>query len=244
MSRPRTMGAGLAGSMTKNVNVNLIQFGDKLQGLPPQATHFFIAGNGNGGWNNYRTRANGNKRNFVFCMNQLGGVGRAMSQFKIDGVNNPDGAHRCTPYPYNIIQNTGSLLDNLRGRFPNYQLAFVDGNTSTLQLAQMGALDLSNPHLDFSARIQSLISYINQHNGHGYMLVVISKDTTAVSNETLFGLPVYVKDDQKFCFYKSEGDGGCNPGDPHGQCECTSKQDCEDNCGSGATRTLCSCKTK
>ena len=75
MSRPRTMGAGLAGSMTKNVNVNMVQFGDKLQGLAPQATHFFIAGNGLGGWNNYRKRTNAPQRNFVFCMNQLGGVG-------------------------------------------------------------------------------------------------------------------------------------------------------------------------
>ena len=34
----RTMGAGLAGSTTKlygNANVNQIQYGDKLQGLPP-----------------------------------------------------------------------------------------------------------------------------------------------------------------------------------------------------------------
>jgi len=35
--------------MTKGVNVNQVQFGDKLQGLAPQATHFFIAGNGKAG---------------------------------------------------------------------------------------------------------------------------------------------------------------------------------------------------
>ncbi len=38
MGYPRTMGAGLAGSTTKiygNANVNQIQYGDKLQGLPP-----------------------------------------------------------------------------------------------------------------------------------------------------------------------------------------------------------------
>ena len=35
----RTMGAGLAGSTVryKGVNVNQIQYGDKLQGLPPVA---------------------------------------------------------------------------------------------------------------------------------------------------------------------------------------------------------------
>ena len=90
MSRPRTMGAGLAGSMTKKVNVNQIQFGDKLQGLAPSATQFFIQ-SGRGGGNYYRTRTHGNNRNIVFCMNQLGGVGRGKSQFKIGGLNKPDG---------------------------------------------------------------------------------------------------------------------------------------------------------
>ena len=99
MSLPRTMGAGLAGSSVYGANVNQIQFGDKLQGLAPQATHFFIAGNGLGGWNNYRTRTNAPKRNFVFCMNQLGGVGASRSPYKIRGLNsNLGGAKRCTPY--------------------------------------------------------------------------------------------------------------------------------------------------
>jgi hypothetical protein len=80
--------------------VNMIQFGDKLQGLAPQATHFFIAGNGRGGWNNYRKRTDAPRRNFVFCMNQLGGVGAGKSQYKIRGLNNPDGARACQPYRY------------------------------------------------------------------------------------------------------------------------------------------------
>jgi len=94
------MGAGLASSTISGVNVNQVQFGDKLQGLAPQATHFFIAGNGRAGWNQYRTRTNGNKRDFVFCMNQLGGVGAAKSQFKIRGLNKPDGARKCAPRRY------------------------------------------------------------------------------------------------------------------------------------------------
>tara|TARA_B110000438_G_C15182120_1_gene380602 strand:- start:128 stop:406 length:279 start_codon:yes stop_codon:yes gene_type:complete len=88
--------------MTKGVNVNQVQFGDKLQGLAPQATHFFVAGNGKAGWNQYRTRANGNKRNFVFCMNQLGGVGASRSQFKIRGLNKPDGTGNCLAGPYSL----------------------------------------------------------------------------------------------------------------------------------------------
>ena len=94
------MGAGLAGSTSYGANVNMIQFGDKLQGLAPQATHFFIAGNGRGGWNNYRKRTDAPRRNFVFCMNQLGGVGAGKSQYKIRGLNNPDGARACQPYRY------------------------------------------------------------------------------------------------------------------------------------------------
>jgi len=102
MGKSRTMGAGLAGSMTKGVNVNQVQFGNKLQGLAPLATHFFIAGNGRAGWNQYRTRADGDKRNFVFCMNQLGGVGASRSQFKIRGLNKPDGTGDCLAGPYSL----------------------------------------------------------------------------------------------------------------------------------------------
>ena len=99
-SRTRMLGAGRAGSTSYGSNVNMIQFGDKLQGLAPQATHFFISGNGQAGWQNYQTRTNAPKRNYVFCMNQLGGVGRGKSQFKVDGVNNPDGSKTCHPYLY------------------------------------------------------------------------------------------------------------------------------------------------
>ena len=125
MSRPRTMGAGLAGSMTKNVNVNQVQIGDKLQGLAPQATHFFIAGNGRAGWNQYRTRTNGNKRNFVFCMNQLGGVGASRSQFKIRGLNKPDGTGNCLAGPYSLKDKIEYLRRYFLGLLPGYTLCLV-----------------------------------------------------------------------------------------------------------------------
>ena len=98
--KTRMLGAGRAGSTSYGSNVNLVQFGNKLQGLAPQATHFFIAGNGPAGWVNYQTRTYAPKRNFVFCMNRLGGVGRGKSQFKIGGLNNPDGSRSCKPYDY------------------------------------------------------------------------------------------------------------------------------------------------
>ena len=125
MSRPRTMGAGLAGSMTKNVNVNMVQFGDKLQGLAPQATHFFIAGNGLGGWNNYRKRTNAPQRNFVFCMNQLGGVGAGKSQFKIRGLNKPDGTGNCRTGPYTLAECIAYLQMYWLKHMPGYTLCLV-----------------------------------------------------------------------------------------------------------------------
>ena len=125
MSRPRTMGAGLAGSMTKKVNVNMVQFGDKLQGLAPQATHFFIAGNGLGGWNNYRKRTNAPQRNFVFCMNQLGGVGAGKSQFKIRGLNKPDGTGNCRTGPYTLAECIEYLQMYWLKHMPGYTLCLV-----------------------------------------------------------------------------------------------------------------------
>jgi hypothetical protein len=107
-SRTRMLGAGRAGSTVYGSNVNMIQFGDRLQGLAPQATHFFISGNGKAGWNQYQSRTYAPKRNYVFCMNQLGGVGKGKSQFKVGGLNNPDGAKSCKPYEYKSISDDKS----------------------------------------------------------------------------------------------------------------------------------------
>ena len=87
----RTMGAGLAGSTTKlygNANVNQIQYGDKLQGLPP------VTGRRDP-YRVYKSKAGGNApgRFRVFCMNQLGGIGMGNknSQF----APNADGLGWC-----------------------------------------------------------------------------------------------------------------------------------------------------
>jgi len=91
------MGAGNAGSTVYNTNVNLdTAGGDKKQGLPPFA-------NASTPWANraMQIRAVGDKRNVIFTLNQIGGVGRAMSQFKVgNGINNPDGVRRKAPYVY------------------------------------------------------------------------------------------------------------------------------------------------
>lgn len=84
----RTMGPGCAGSTVryKGVNVNQIQFGDKLQGLPPvtgtRRPHKI-----------YKRKAGGNApgRYRVFCINQLGGSMVKNSQF----AANADGIGEC-----------------------------------------------------------------------------------------------------------------------------------------------------
>ena len=73
--------------------------GSKLQGLAPNATQWFISP-GRGGWHHFRSRTFAPKRNWIFCMNRLGGVGAGRSMFKIRGLNHPDAARRCRPHPF------------------------------------------------------------------------------------------------------------------------------------------------
>ena len=82
MSKCRSMYAGSSGS-AYGVNENSPGNGNhKWQGLPPTTNKRsslipFI-----------RTHARGDKRNVVFCMNQLGGVGRISTMFATtaDGI--------------------------------------------------------------------------------------------------------------------------------------------------------------
>ncbi|MHA2082200.1 MAG: hypothetical protein ACXABD_00460 [Candidatus Thorarchaeota archaeon] len=95
------MGPGLAGSTTKvyggGVNVNQVQYGNKLQGLPP------VTGNRRP-YKIYKSKAGGNEpgRSRVFCINQLGGIGMANknSQF----APNADGVGDCHPWKPKLSQ--------------------------------------------------------------------------------------------------------------------------------------------
>jgi hypothetical protein len=86
MSKCTIMGAGLGCSLRNSdgANVNQVQFGNKLQGLAPRT------GKDTSALRAIRNRAYGNKRNVVFCVNQLGGVGQKSKMFasSADGVNN------------------------------------------------------------------------------------------------------------------------------------------------------------
>ena len=85
MPRISSMYAGAGGS-AYNVNMNGPNGGgNKLQGLPP------IRNMRSGLVKYVNTRARGDNRNVVFCMNQLGGVGRKSNMFATtaDGVKKP-----------------------------------------------------------------------------------------------------------------------------------------------------------
>ena len=122
MSKARSMGAG-AGGLAYGVNTGGNQGGgNKKQGLLPTATNYFIS---RAGHNNFY-RAHGNNRNKVFCMNQLGGVGRGRSQFgpgSRDGVNPVAGG--CVTTLEQLEQYIQFLINYFKIIFPNYTLCLV-----------------------------------------------------------------------------------------------------------------------
>ena len=92
MSKARIIGAGNAGSLGYGANVNLnTAGGTKKQGSPaslgyrPQEIDRVI-----------KTKATGDKRDFIFSMNQIGGIGRGISPYNPSA----DGIHKQEPYKY------------------------------------------------------------------------------------------------------------------------------------------------
>ena len=88
-----------AGSSGSNYGVNKNSRGNgngKWQGLPPTVGHARNA-------RHINIEAGGNNRNVVFCMNQLGGVGRISNMFATtaDGVKEPCPGADNKPWWYN-----------------------------------------------------------------------------------------------------------------------------------------------
>ena len=148
MSKARSMYAGSSGS-NYGVNKNSPGNGNgKWQGLWPSVGHA----------RNVRyinTRAGGDNRNVVFCMNQLGGVGRISKMFATtaDGVKEPCPGADNSPWWYNnhnIIAAINIVLDYIR----NNQLLNPDPfNPSTT--------------LTFIGDHESLkTDHITSHSGH------------------------------------------------------------------------------
>mgnify|MGYP001247675303 CR=1 FL=1 len=114
MSKTRSMYAGSSGS-NYNINKNSPGNGNgKWQGLPP------IANMRSSLIPYINTRARGNNRNVVFCMNQLGGVGKISNMFAttadgiVDCKHNQDIKHGGTYAPPTGGNLTGEF-DNLFG---------------------------------------------------------------------------------------------------------------------------------
>jgi len=88
MSKARIIGAGSAGSLGYNTNVNLnTAGGTKKQGLP------FTLGMSRYNLHRVKVAATGNARNVIFMMNQVGGSNRT-NHFQGNGV------HRRAPFVF------------------------------------------------------------------------------------------------------------------------------------------------
>ena len=108
MSKSRIIGAGNAGSLGYNANVNLnTAGGTKKQGFPsitgyrPREIDNIV-----------KTKATGDKRDFIFSMNQIGGIGRGISPYNPSA----DGIYKREPYryvlpTYSIVYNDTSNND-------------------------------------------------------------------------------------------------------------------------------------
>ena len=116
MGKIRTMGAGLGGSTAKNVNVNAnTGGGNKKQGLSTTTNKRvqFVS-------NAIKTRSYGEHRNFVFCMNQLGGVGAVGggNGSRMFGTTS-DGVKDCITGPYGCEQLVREAYLEAYGREPD-----------------------------------------------------------------------------------------------------------------------------
>ena len=108
MSRSRNMGAGLAGTSSYRVNTSIEQVGDTLQGLAPLATGYY---RGHSLGSRYRNNTFTTKRDYIFSVNQNGGVGRTRSQFKNTSSKN-FGLNKQNGYKYGFNRITIEMISN------------------------------------------------------------------------------------------------------------------------------------
>jgi len=92
MSKARIIGPSTAGGLSRGVNVNLnTAGGNKKQGLPLGVGHYSYEQ-----YRKIKTKAMGDKREFIFTLRQLSGVGRHKTPF----IAGADGIHAREPYRY------------------------------------------------------------------------------------------------------------------------------------------------
>ena len=111
MPRIRTMGAGLGGSTAKNLNVNgNTGGGNKKQGLATTTnTGVSFASNA------IKNKAYGENRDFIFCVNQLGGIGGKSKMF----ATTADGVKDCVEGPDCPVLEVKEAYMTVFGRHPD-----------------------------------------------------------------------------------------------------------------------------
>ena len=115
-----------------------------------------------------------------------------------------------------LTQRIRALLNHFRNKYPDLQLAFVKGTVPALP--RLNNLTDNTIISKFSSSVQDLIYFINENNTSDYTLVLISKDTKYVSQETHLGLPVY-------SWPGEPPDYCCDPDKGAGYGECCHKMD-------------------
>jgi len=161
------MGAGLAGSTTRlygNANVNQIQYGDKLQGLPP------VTGVRRP-YKIYRSKAGGNApgRFRVFCINQLGSVGNVKnSQF----APNADGVGWC-PNPKNSREGDAGIHEVDRGSGAIRAQSRVDEKASPSPFCAFTPAEVQGTN----ERLDVLRSALEKSDPDGVLVAMGDKET-------------------------------------------------------------------
>ena len=174
MSKARSMYAGSSGS-NYSVNKNSPGNGNhKWQGLPPTVGHARNA-------RHINIEAGGNNRNVVFCMNQLGGVGRISNMFATtaDGVKEPCPGADNKPWWYNnkdIIDALTILRSYVKSTYGNnVDIAFAGVHESLALDSISGQSGYNsalpewffkplNPNLTLSSQINDAIKLLNKMN--------------------------------------------------------------------------------
>ena len=169
MSKARSMYAGSSG-YNYGANKNSPGNGNgKWQGLWPSVGHARNA-------RLINTRAGGDNRNVVFCMNQLGGVGRISNMF----ASTADGVKDCVPGEYNELKM--NLLDYIKllknyfkAAYPDYDLVLAGEaeNLSqeletccSISIQHEGFRHISKPEFmqRFPSEIQNAMTIVNNHS--------------------------------------------------------------------------------
>tara|TARA_R110002074_G_scaffold95068_3_gene207270 strand:+ start:1181 stop:1909 length:729 start_codon:yes stop_codon:yes gene_type:complete len=151
--------------------------GNKLQGLAPVSTPFYMAQST--GQSYYTETGDGRNRDFVLCVNQLGGIGRGRSQFRANadgnrgtGCNpNPNPSPLLSVYfyvsgtPENALYIYVNPVNNIENLFPGISSQQgISGEQTTLTYG----------NIELSMTPNAIIQYINIDSYFGMFVIQAS----------------------------------------------------------------------